>query len=107
MIAFGRQHVKDGWLHFAQFENRNRKPVTLDLHILPQFQKAIDEGPCGNLTFLVNEYGKPFTLAGFGNRMRKWCGTAGRMECSAHGLRKAGACVAAENGATAPVSNLT
>ncbi|MFZ3326333.1 MAG: hypothetical protein WA231_10740 [Methylocella sp.] len=28
VIAFGRQHVKDGWLHFTQFKNRNRRPVT-------------------------------------------------------------------------------
>ena len=100
VIAFGRQHVKDGWLHFTQFKNRNRRPVTLDLPILPELQAAIDAGPCGNLTFLVTSNGKPFTAAGFGNRMRKWCDAAGLKDCSAHGLRKAGACIAAENGAT-------
>lgn len=100
VVAFGRQHTKDGWLHFTQFKNRNRKAVTLDLPALPELQAAIDAGPCGNLTFLVNEYGKPFTVAGFGNRMRKWCDAAGLKGCTAHGLRKAGACIAAENGAT-------
>jgi integrase len=100
VIAFGRQHVKDGWLHFTQFKNRNRRPVTLDLPVLPELQAAIDAGPCGNLTFLVTAHGKPFTTAGFGNRMRKWCDAAGLKGCSAHGLRKAGACIAAENGAT-------
>jgi len=65
--------VKDGWLHFTQFKNRNRRPVTLDLPVLPELQAAIDAGPCGNLTFLVTAHGKPFTTAGFGNRMRKWC----------------------------------
>jgi integrase len=100
VIAFGRQHLKDGWLHFTQFKNRNRKAVTLDLPLLPELQAAIDADPCGNMTFLVNEYGKPFTTAGFGNRMRKWCDAAGLKDCSAHGLRKAGACSAAENGAT-------
>jgi integrase len=100
VIAFGRQHVKDGWLHFTQFKNRNRKAVTLDLPLLPELQAAINAGPCGNMTFLVNEYGKPFTTAGFGNRMRKWCDAAGLKGCTSHGLRKAGACIAAENGAT-------
>jgi integrase len=100
VIAFGRQHVKNGWLHFTQFKNRNRRPVTLDLPILPELQAAIDAGPCGNLTFLVTANSKPFTSAGFGNRMRKWCDAAGLKDCSAHGLRKAGACIAAENGAT-------
>jgi hypothetical protein len=32
--------------------------------------------------------------------MRDWCDQAGLPQCSAHGLRKAAATVAAENGAT-------
>ena len=106
VIAFGRQHVRDGWLHFTQFKNRNRRPVTLDLPVLPELQSAVDvaqshfEGHFKQLTFLVTAHGKPFTAAGFGNRMRKWCDAAGLKACSAHGLRKAGACIAAENGAT-------
>ncbi len=110
VIAFGRQHVREEidqetglptlWIHFTQNKNRNRKPVILDLPVLPELQASIKQGPSGNLTFLVNEYGKPFSAAGFGNRMRKWCNAAGLKHCSAHGLRKAGACIAAENGAT-------
>jgi len=41
-----------------------------------------------------------FTAAGFGNRFRDWCNEAGPQHCSAHGCRKAGAMIAAENGAT-------
>jgi integrase len=37
------------------------------------------------------DYGKPFTRAGLGQRMRKWCNAAGLPHCSAHGLRKAAA----------------
>jgi integrase len=33
--------------------------------------------------------------------MRQWCDEAGLPHCSAHGLRKAGATLAAENGASA------
>lgn len=33
-------------------------------------------------------YGRAFTSAGFGNRMRKWCDEAGLLHCSTHGLRK-------------------
>ncbi|MCB8819967.1 tyrosine-type recombinase/integrase [Microvirga rosea] len=58
----------------------------------------IDASPCGDLTFLVTEFGKPFTPNGFGNRMRKWCDDAGLPECSAHGLRKAAATRLAELG---------
>jgi hypothetical protein len=52
------------------------------------------------MTFLVTEFGKLFTSNGFGNRFRKWCDEAQLPHVSAHGLRKAGASIAAENGAT-------
>jgi hypothetical protein len=54
----------------------------------------------GARTFLVTEYGEPFTAAGFGAWFRARCDEAGLRHCSAHGLRKAGAARAAENGAT-------
>jgi integrase len=53
----------------------------------------------GDLTFLVNEWGRPFTDAGFGNWFRDRCVEAG-VPGRAHGLRKAGATIAANNGAT-------
>jgi integrase len=43
----------------------------------------------GVRTYLVTEYGKPFTAAGFGNWFRERCNEAGLSHCSAHGLRKA------------------
>src|SRR5271166_5285332 len=52
------------------------------------------------LTFLVTEYGKPFSVAGFGNWFRDKCNEAGLRNCSAHGLRKATAAHLAECGAT-------
>jgi integrase len=54
------------------------------------------------LTFLVTAHGKAFTANGFGNKMREWCNQADLPQCSAHGLRKLGATLAAENGATLP-----
>ena len=52
------------------------------------------------MTFLQTEYGKPFTEAGFGNWFRDRCDEAGLPQCTAHGLKKASATIAAENGAT-------
>ncbi len=46
-------------------------------------------------------FGKPFSAAGVGMRMRGWCDQAGLPHCSGHGLRKAAATIAAMNGATA------
>jgi integrase len=51
------------------------------------------------LTFLLNELGHAFTDAGFGNWFRDRCVEAG-VPGRAHGLRKAGATLAANNGAT-------
>lgn len=100
VVAFGRQHVKAGWLHFVQHKNRNRNPVTLQLPILPELQSIIDRSPTGDLTFLVTEFGKPFTHGGFGNWFADRCREAGLRDCSAHGLRKASARRLAEWGAT-------
>lgn len=100
VVLFGRQHVRDGVLTFTQRKNRHRHPVTLELPLLPVLQNIIDASPCGELTFLVTEFGKPFSANGFGNKMRQWCNEAGLPHCTAHGLRKAGAVIAAENGAT-------
>ena len=98
IVLLGRQHARDGWLKFTQWKNRNRKPVTLQIPILPQLQDIIDASPCGDLTFLVTAFNKPFTASGFGNRFRKWCDEAGLPHCSAHGLRSAAATRLAEIG---------
>ena len=91
VIRFGKQHAKRGKLTFTQYKGRNRKPHKLTLPILPALQKIIDASPCGDMTFLVNDLGSPFTDAGFGNKFRDWCDQADLPQCSAHGLRKAGA----------------
>jgi len=58
------------------------------------------DGADGHLAYLVTEFGKPFTANEFGNWFRKRCDEAGLPQCSAHGLRKAGATIAANTGAT-------
>jgi integrase len=101
VVRFGRQHVHAGKLRFTQQKNRRRKPISLELPILMELQRVIDASPVGDLTFLVTDHGSPFTEAGFGNWFREQCNAAGLTHCTAHGLRKAAATVAAENGATA------
>lgn len=101
VVRLGRQMVRDGWLSFVEFKRRNVAPKTRDIPILPQLQAAIDAVPADNLTFLVTEYGRPYSAAGFGNWFRRRCDEAGLTHCAAHGLRKAGATIAAQNGATA------
>lgn len=100
LVQFGKQHVRDGWLTFTQFKGRENSPVRLELPIIPELQRIIDASPTGDLAYLVTAYGKPFTAAGFGNRMREWCDKAGLSDCSTHGLRKAAASRLAELGCT-------
>ena len=64
VVLFGRQHVRDGWLKFTQVKNRNRKPITMEIPVLPVLQNIIDESPTGDLTFLITEFNRPFTHGG-------------------------------------------
>lgn len=94
----GAQHVRDGWLRFTQVKNRSRRPVTMEIPIIPALQTIIDVTPSDRTTFLATAAADSFTANGFGNRFRKWCNEAGLPHCSAHGLRKAAAARLAEIG---------
>jgi integrase/recombinase XerD len=96
----GPQHIRDGRLRYVQAKNEHRKPISVDVPVFPDLAEAIAALPSSQLTFLVTEYGKPFSTAGFGNRFREWCDQAGLPHCSAHGLRKATAARLAERGCT-------
>lgn len=100
VVKLSPRHAKDSWLSFTQEKNRNRKPVKLSIPILPELQHVLDNSKTGHTAFLLTQSEKPFTSNGFGNWFRKRCDEAGLPQCSAHGLRKAGATRAAENGAT-------
>jgi integrase len=99
-VQLGRQMERDGDLHFTEQKDQARNPKHRVLPILPELRAGFDASPSGHLTYIVNEFGKPFTPAGFGNWFRKRCNEAGLHHCSFHGLRKAGATIAANNGAT-------
>lgn len=101
-VRLGQKHMQAGRLRFVQAKNEHRKPITVDIPVHPDLAAAIKAMPLvGSETFLVTDYGKPFTPGGFGHRFRNWCNQAGLRHCSAHGLRKAMATRLAEHGATA------
>jgi len=96
VVRLGSQHVKKDFLEFR----RQKTKVQVAVPILPELQQAIDSmPPAEHLTYLMTEFGKPFTAAGFGNWFREQCDAAG-VTLSAHGLRKAGATRLAEHGCT-------
>jgi integrase len=102
ITRLGRQHVRDGKITLTQFKGRNQKPTRLVLPVLRVLQAVIDASPCGEMTYLVNDLGRPFTDAGFGNWFRDRCVEAG-VPGRAHGLRKAGATIAAQRSNTPSV----
>lgn len=91
----GADHMKAGEINYRQ----GKTGTDLWLPAAPQLLDAIRAmQPTGFKTYLVTEYGKPFSRAGFGNKMREWCDSAGLPRCTAHGLRKAMARRLAEGG---------
>ena len=106
LIRLGPNHIKSyhgrEGLEFIQHKNRNRKGrrISLWVPIIPELRSIIDASPTGPDTFILTEFGRPFTGDGFGNRFRKWCREAGLEGLSVHGLRKTASAVLAENGCT-------
>ena len=95
-VRFGRPHVRNG----VGTIKTEKTETVVTLPILPVLSKTLDAGPCGDLTFIAGENGRPLTKESFGNLFRKACREAGLRSRSAHGLRKAAATRAANAGAT-------
>jgi integrase len=117
VAKFGRQHIRrpehvaaplrqihaGRWLAFRQHKNRATAPVDLVIPILPQLETVLEAaraaGTLGAMTFLETAHDKPHTTKGLGNWFCDRCVEAG-VPGRAHGLRKAGATLAAQNLAT-------
>lgn len=92
-----RDHLRGGRIAMAHAKGNNEASVPM----LATTKAAIDALPAAPIRFLITTvHGSPFSVAGLGNRMRKWCDEAGLPQCSMHGLRKATSRLMAEGGAT-------
>jgi len=100
LAVMGRQHERDGWLHFTQHKGRNKSPIRLQIPIIPALRGVIDASPTGDLSYITGETGRPLKPNSLGNSFRDWCNAAGLPNCSLHGLRKAAASRLAELGCT-------
>ncbi len=94
-VRLGRPHVRNG---IATIRTEKTGEI-VTIPILPPLEQSIAAGPVGELTFICGVAGRPMTKESFGNFFREACSKAG-VPGSAHGLRKAGATRAANNGAT-------
>jgi integrase len=94
-VRFGRPHVRDG-----RAKLRTEKTgEEVSFPVVPSLAASIAAGPCGELTFIAGERGRPMTKESFGNWFREACAAAG-VPGTAHGLRKAAAVRLAEGGAS-------
>lgn len=89
VVRLGRQHIRDGLIVLDTEKTGER--VTIP--VLPPLADSMARTPVDGLTFV------PMVKAAFGNAFADWCRAAG-VPGRAHGLRKAGATRAANNGAT-------
>jgi integrase len=96
MVTIGRQHRQGDELHLRHDKNDSATIIP----VAPELAAALDAMKGTEMTYLVTEFGKPFTGNGFGNWFRDRCDKAGLPHCSAHGLRKAMSRQLAESGAT-------
>jgi len=100
LVQVGRQHRRGNALHFVPKKTKHLRERTSIKPILKTLAHVIDNTVVGRMTYLETEYGKPFTAKGFGNWFHDRCAEAGMPTCTAHGLRKIGATLAAELGAS-------
>lgn len=99
LCKLGRQNefMKDGrpWLRWKQAKAPNalvEMPISAAL--------LAEVSGHGNMTYLLNGYGAPFSVAGLGNKFREWCNAAGLRQRSLHGVRKGLSAILASQGAT-------
>jgi integrase len=99
VLALGPQHVRNRVIHFVGQQKTGIPPFTIPIH--PNLQAVLDATPCQHLTYLVTASGEAYRRSSrFSQQFRTWCDEAGLPECTAHGLRKAGARRLAEAGCT-------
>jgi integrase len=97
VYRLGRQHLAGEVLTIRT--EKTGKPVHIP--IWQELEASIKATPTGDLAFLTTSAGKPFTSANsFGIWFAAACREAG-VPGRAHGLRKAGATIAADSGASA------
>lgn len=95
VVGLGQQHVEAGRLRLVQ--TKTKKPIRIPIHPLLAAEIAHHSG----LTFLVTQYGAPFTAPGFTSWFVERAEKAGLTGRTPHGLRKAAGRRLAEAGATA------
>jgi integrase len=91
----GRQHVREGVIEI----DTEKTGMRVTIPMLAPLKATLDAGPTGDLAFIATRSGNPLVKESLGNYFADACRAAG-IKKSAHGLRKAAATHAADQGAT-------
>jgi integrase len=97
VVRLGRKHIWGSRIMVQQ----EKTSAALAIPIHPELERALALLSETQTTFLLTDFGKPFTAAGFGNWFREQCDMANLHHCSLHGLRKAACRRLAEAGCSA------
>ena len=95
-VRLGKQHIRDCIATIKTEKNG----AEVNIPILDTLAHTLSVGPTGDLAFICGVKGEPLRKESFGNLFRAACNAAGLNGKSAHGVRKIGATLAAEAGAT-------
>ena len=97
VIRLGPQHVKNGRIRIERLHGSR----DVDIPLTPELAGAIDAMPKAHLTFLVSQWGRPYSAKRLGERFAEWATQAGLLaRCRLHGLKKGGMRRLAEAGNT-------
>lgn len=99
LCRLGRQNEfdRDGrrWLRWKQAKAPHAEVE------MPMSTSLISElSGHNNMTYVLTSFGRPFSVAGLGNKFRDWCNDAGLPKRSLHGIRKGLSALLAGAGAT-------
>src|SRR5215203_1796749 len=100
VVAMGPQHIKNGVLHWTRKKTESTTALELQIPIHSELRAVIDPTPSRHLTFLVTEFARENSVAGFGGWSPQQCDMANLRHCPFHGLRKAASVRLAEAGCT-------
>ena len=100
VVTLGRQHIRDGVIRFVPSKTKAKKNAC-DRDSNPAGTGTHHRGePNGKFYVPRHGQGQSLYVERLWPLVRKRCNEAGLPNCSAHGLRKAGATILAERGAT-------
>jgi integrase len=94
----GKQHIRNGVITIDTEKSQGQMRVTIP--VLPELAEIIAAGPTGDLSIIASKKGQSIRKESLGTMFKKACKLAGIPNKSAHGIRKAAATRAANNGAT-------